>query len=635
MRETLWKRAGEEAVRRCFDEYGISGWEKWDFRQFNLITGENGMGKTRLLKAVRDICEKAKIPCIYMDFTKIGKSSPTEENEENWVKLANPLLYSGPLPEEAYADFIPFLEKNADAFSRYLNQMSESALQTIMGERRDKINQTLMDNLGRELCFDRNEAECRVSSRVSGRKMLSLANAVAEMSPGERSIFYFALGLLCAAEDQRTSGEFVLIMDEPENHLHTRALLNLVNAAMELDSKKPRIRLLIASHSIFLVPLFRFEEIRLIENGAIMLPRGLLYQDVYDRLVGDSGEKGESLQEMLSSISRWTFCNYLTECLCEPIVTDTAKKTDPEMLKLLDVLKPFLQEDKQIRLLDYGGGSGRIAKCLQLRFMEEPEHPLIDRLQYDVYDPDPDYEQLPREPWMGRAYGEGDRNRLPKASYDVVVLYNVLHEIDVTEWKDTLNGILGLLDDGGILVFGERMVLSQGERPFGKSGYLVLGKNELSNLFGDKHVREISLPTGASEGAEKAEPKKDPTECYEISFPQNIKVTGKGVRRALKTLSARSLHEIKRVIDKGPVQEGEHPPRVYAFYCQQYINAEHALELLDAEAEETPESEGKLADYLHNYMGEELWQHVEERAKGDDEEAEECRRWLSVNPRPF
>lgn len=618
MARVLWRDVEDQAcVQAAFELHGITGWDRWSFSQFNLVTGENGAGKSRLLRAIRDVCQAAGIPYIYMDFTQVGRPCAPDGTES--ADLADPLLYHGSLPPKAYENFIPFLEKNIVEFSDYLSGLVPERERRTVISRRTAINRFLKDQLGRELVFS--SKGCRITSREEHRPPLSFAEAVAEMSPGEKAILYFALGVLCVKADEQMNQEFVLLLDEPENHLHTKALIRLIKAVKELGEKS--VHAVVASHSIFLVPLFRFEEILFISKSGISSATSAIYADAYNALIGDQDEESGSLREMLSSLSQWNFSNYLTECLCAPPVADQARSTDPQFQKLLEELRPFSQREK-LRLLDYGGGSGRIAKCMELHFQAKPDDSLIRRLTYDVYDPDPNRKEMPDAAWMGRTYGKAEKSHLQPGSYDLVVLYNVLHEVDVTEWADTLNDILALLKDDGLLIFGERRTLSQGERPYGKSGYLVLDRNELIRLFGDGHVGEpIKLPEGG----------KDPTLCCAVSDPRSAKVTSGGVRDAIEKLGRRSKQMIESYIAQGT--QGN-KSREYAFYCQQYINAEHALGLLRKfEAAKPGDLKAwSCADIVNHFGGAQLILRMKERAKIQDAEGIKCAEWLKRNPGP-
>lgn len=615
MRQVPWyKEKDPKIVRSIFEEYGITGSDTREFSDFNLVLGENGAGKSRLLRAIRQACQNAGVFSIYMDFTRISGEYPSLPASEGDDKLSEPLLYRGTLSEEVYKDFVPFLERDTAAFLQELNGPLMSTGKALR-RRRQRINEFLRGQLGRELIYDQ-DSQVMISSRDGKRGPMTLADAMGEMSPGERSILYFALGILCVEADSDIGQDFVLLLDEPENHLHPKALMSLIQEVKQVCEDRGRGCILVASHSVFLIPLFEFEQLILMRGGSIDRITVDIYSNAYSALIGDpAGDKG--VQQMLSSISQWSFGSYLSQCLCPPTVSGRAKADDPELEKLVQALKPLVSSGKPIRLLDYGGGSGRIAKCMQLRFREKSGDPLAERLSYDIYDKYLiDEEDLPNEPWMKRRFNGKGGNTPPAESYDLVVLFNVLHEVDVTEWADTLNHIFSLLSENGMLVFGERMVLSQGERPYGKSGYLVLRQEELSKLFCDGSVKELLLGTD----------KKDPTVCCVIR-PNGQIETDTHVKAAIEALQNRSWQMIQQMIDeKADVRQA----REYAFYCQQYINTRHALGLL----KERPSGKDMdLRQILNRYTGETRYRLLAERGCVQDKEGARCREWLEHNRR--
>lgn len=615
MGQIPWKAANKDVQRSIYEKYGITKWESRTFSRFNLVTGENGAGKSRLLLAMRDLCAKVKLPCIYMDFTTIGKEAPPSEYD---AELDDVLLFKDSFPSSVYADFIPFIENKSEAFSEQLSQMSANKRRTV-DKLKNEINQFLEAHLGRKLIFSQEgkTEKCYISSRTDSRGPLLFENAVAEMSPGEKAILYFALALLCVKRDEQMQQAFVLLLDEPEEHLHAKALRSLIEELRKLDTVSSNGSVFIASHSIFLIPYARFQDIILLENGSMMYSKSSLYEDVYHSLIGDSGTSSGNLQEMLVSISYWCFGNYLMECLEPPTVSNRASASDPQAVKLLSQL--LSRSDANIELLDYGGGKGRIASCIQLYFEENPGCALLERLKYDVYDWEINSEDLPKSPWVRQAYaGKNPFDlKIPEKRYDLIVLYNVLHEVDVTEWAKTLNFILSLLKDDGMLVFGERMVLSLGERPYGQSGYLVLGEAELHALFGAPHVR--LLPKVRDD---------DPTECYVITSPREISITVKHVRNAIEALKSRSENTLESIINRTCKPDSA---RTYAFYCQQYINTRHALSLFDMESEKDDLGRLTLQYIISDYIDPERTNLIRKRAKYADEAGEACREWLLKN----
>lgn len=620
--------ADEEKAERMFSEAGITGWNAWSYSRMNLVMGENGAGKSRLLRTIRDICVENGVPCVYMDFTQMkGNYGQVQRSEKD--NLTGTLLFHGGLSTPLYHDLIPTLESDTEAFSQQLMSFKPmSASMPVICERLEQINAFLDRHLGRKLDFDSDPKRCMLTCREQGRPALSIEKALKEMSPGERCILYFALGVLCVQGDESMLGNYILLLDEPENHLHPRALRALIEDVKQEKTLPANCKLVIASHSIFLVPAFQFEEIIHIQNGAVGHPSGRLYGNLYQSLVGGDLPGERSLQTFMTSLDQWGFANYIAECLAaEPTVKNDASEADPQFLKLKKVFWPVLQArkkgDQPVHLLDYGGGGGRIAKCLEL-YLKNQDRSLDKKLTYDIYDVALQRDVLPKEPWMGMVY-ENESN-VPKGTYDFIVLYNVLHEIDVTEWAATLSNIISMLNPTGVLIFGERNVLTRGERPFGKSGYLVLSLEELKYLFGAESVEEIFMDLQGS----------DPTSCY-IIRPCLEAVMQENVRQAVNALSQRMNKRVQQYINQRVRSPNS---REYAFYCQGKINAEHALALLADQERQRKRIErkaprrlsGPTLNYIINeFSGEEQIAQIRRLASIGDEEGERCRNWLKMN----
>lgn len=623
-----------EISEKIFSKYGITGWNVWNYSQVNLVMGENGAGKSRFLRALRDACIENHVPCVYMDFTQMkGDYTQIKRNKKGTSSLTGTLLFHGTFDTALYHDFIPTLENDTEAFSRQLMQFrSMSPAVPVIGERLENMNAFLDRHLGRRLDFGTDPTQCTLTCREQGRAPIPVEQALREMSPGERCILYFALGILCVQADENMPNNYLILLDEPENHLHPKALRELIEDVKKKETLPSNCALVIASHSIFLIPMFEFEEIIHIQGGAIGRPSGHLYGDLYRSLVGGDSPDGSSLQTFMTSLDSWGFANYIAECLAaEPMVRDNPQAADPQFLKLKEMFWSALQTRKEgdppVHLLDYGGGSGRIAKCLKL-YLDQQGVSLDKKLVYDVYDIELQKDTLPQTPWMGETYSE--EGNVPIHTYDFIVLYNVLHEIDITKWAQTLTNMLNMLKSTGLLVFGERNVLSRGERPFGKSGYLVLKLEELKCLFGEKAVEEIPLKLNG----------RDPTSCYTIRARDADAVTPENVERAVEALSQRMNKAVRQYIDREVASPNS---REYAFYCQGKLNAEHALELLRRQGEQTRPAEQKkdserertkkltLNHLINEFSGEERVWLINTRAKINDEEGKRCRNWLKAN----
>lgn len=604
---------------KIFSAYGIKNWKNWNYSKNNLIIGENGAGKSRILKAVREICRKSKIPCIYMDFTQISGDYSKKDNDGRRASiLSSPLLFHGSVEPDIYFDFIPRIEEDTEIFSSKLMEMKRNfSTYPVARKRFEKVNEVLNRYLGRSFDLDTDPEKCLLTCREADRPPICIEECLAEMSPGERCILYFSLGMMCFRADEEMNGEYVLLLDEPENHVHPRILRAFIR---DIKEALPDVcKMMIATHSVFLVPAFDFEEIIHVQNGEISRATGSLYPKLYGELVGeDPPDDQENLHTFFASLDSWGYAEYLAECLAEePTVRDDPNDKDPQFQKMNAVFWPSVEKWREnnspVYVLDYGGGSGRIAKCLEL-YLKNNDLSLDNKLIYDVYDKNPQPEKISEAAWMGSYFGKV--GKLSEKRYDFILLMNVLHEIDVTEWADSLNGILSLAKETGTIIFGERAVLSRGERPFGKSGYLVLDENELKCLFGNDAVTEITV---FREG-------KDPTVSYSITVSKAHKVEQSDVIAAVEALYRRMSSHVNKYIDRAVKTPNG---RDYAFSCQGKINAEHARILLNSMPSPAKYPKETLNGLINEYSGEELVKRVTERAKYDDGEGKKCANWLA------
>ncbi len=82
---------------------------------------------------------------------------------------------------------------------------------------------------------------------------------------------------------RKSKNSVALIIDEPELHLHPRALVKMIKTLTEFESVS---EFWIASHSLFLVPLFSFEEIVFMHHNKVISRNSHIYKELYDSLVG-------------------------------------------------------------------------------------------------------------------------------------------------------------------------------------------------------------------------------------------------------------------------------------------------------------------------------------------------------------
>lgn len=547
----------KSSCERNARKYGIKNIENFSLKDNNLVVGINGSGKTRLLNMIRDLCNERDYVSVYMDFSQLGNkyqkfdngSNKTDKDSFNWA-----LMYKLTDKDcEGLNDLVKFTNNSIDNLISFI---SKSTNINFADKRFSEINPMLYEILGRRIIRINNRFCITMQGENSA---MEISKAIITMSPGERSLLYFVFQLVII---EFLNVEYVLLIDEPETHLHPIALTKLITYILE--NLNP-VFSVICTHSVFLIPYYRFEEIKMMENGCIKKPSSQLYEDVYSSLIGFDNREGNSIYKFLSSIYEWNYSSFLAECFTPPKEVSEGNKNDKQFVKLRNVLCKYTMNET-VNVLDYGAGSGRMAKCFELLETEDPKSDLWNKLKYSLYDKyiasDVSFK---KNLWFDEEIANEGELYERNGKYDIVVLYNVLHEIPVTEWSVTLKKIFDLLNDNGCLLFGERKVLSEGEKPYGSSGYLILGKDELTSLFTTRNIERITIESNKG---------KDPTICYAIAKKDMVCPTNNDVETAVTKLKNR----VYRIVMDN-VKDGK-KDREYAFYCQEYFNALTALKEL-------------------------------------------------------
>ncbi|MEP7126970.1 MAG: AAA family ATPase [Byssovorax sp.] len=318
-----------------------------------------------------------------------------------------------------------------------------------------------------------------------------------ELSKGEAVLITWAIIL----HRQRASfQDAIVIIDEPENHLHPDACVKALTALRD-TILGPRGQIWLATHSVQLIAFAGMESIWMVDNGRIEYA-GNKVDKVIDRLLG--GRDGrDKLRTFLADADDLGFHKFAAECLTNPHVA-APDAADPQEAQFVRLVRERRARGERLRILDYGAGRGRLATAL--REAGHAETPNPSELFYHAYNGP---QASPNEvvECRGRvqelADGEGARaiylndirsvQLQAEVKMDAVVLCNVLHEIPVGNWLSVFNDIADSLRDGGVLLLMEDQNMPVGELPTAH-GFIVLDTIEVSALFGTtpgKGVREI------------------------------------------------------------------------------------------------------------------------------------------------
>lgn len=357
----------------------------------------------------------------------------------------------------------------------------------------------------------------------------------------------------------------IVLIDEPEHHLHPSAVVMLVSSLREIVGEDGQIWL--ATHSTTLLPHLDKSEIWMVKDGDVLPPSIERAHQVLELLIG-SEDNLPKLLEFVQEPHQWAANKFSAECLVAPekvgFVTD-----DPQLFQITQSIADVLDRGQKCKIMDFGAGKGRLA--LGLADAMEPEK--RNHIEYCAIEPDEtchadiieSAQTFGYAVVCARDIGEITHNH--KGTFTAVVMCNVLHEIRPTKWVSLLTQILEMLSETGSIIICEDLFLPTGELPH-ELGFLVLNQAELEVLF------SLNAPPKCM---------KHPEERYEgrltcVEIPKSeASVTPESVHSAISSLKSRAKAQIEMLrADEGGARAG----RQYALYCQLFVNSELALEEL-------------------------------------------------------
>ncbi len=390
----------------------------------------------------------------------------------------------------------------------------------------------------------------------------------ANLSDGQKVLLQLAVAI--HAQGAKLS-DVVLLMDEPENHLHPGALLDVVDAILpHLDGGQ----IWIATHSLPLLAHFDSSSLWWMEDGDISYA-GDKPEKVLQGLVGDDERRGK-LEVFLGLPAMLASSRFAYQCLLPPAVVDTPAG-DPQTNQIATLLEKHRPGEK-LRILDFGAGRGRLAADLADGGYEASK--LKERVDYIAFDPCPAH----RDACLcaiERLHGSSEhryfndekslRSIIHDKTVDVVVMCNVLHEIEPSEWTcifSEQNLVRQLLREDGYLLVVEDYQMPVGEKAHQK-GFLVLDTSQLRKLFKvTLDDTQFSHADARGDGRLKAH-----------IIPKSVlgRVSSDSRKDALHDLAHMAKTEIKTRRAADPTYKNG---RLHQFYVQLFANAQLALEEL-------------------------------------------------------
>lgn len=456
--------------------------------RFVVLAGENGSGKTRLLKMI----EKAVKPQKDIQYEKTESLDITFVDDEgrlvtdlSSLSLVN---YShSDLPLRSAKDFPPYvIRRSKDNLEKESSNFEQTAYDTMLyltylvrysNTTKNPYSQEL-ETFNRNFCEPLLGGSLELDEDTKEPKLLghALSDLTKEpLSPGQKYLLRLCVALNCNIIPEGS----ILFIDEPESHLHPKVLLEFFD---KLRDKFELGQIWIATHSIELVSSRDHSDIWYMSNGTAS-KMGSKTEKILKGILGE--EKRYALYQFVSSPDAFACNTFAVECLCNPEVFQKATVSDTST----GIIKALIQEGDII--VDFGAGKGRF---LESYFMQEYP-PKIEYYAYDKHGYSAVDGQICSAYYCKKVMERhsfsidnyfGDEESfegLAKiANADKALLINVLHEIAPSQWVDVFGKIDRVLNENGVLLIVEREELTIGEQPF-DSDFFVLQSECLSKLF--------------------------------------------------------------------------------------------------------------------------------------------------------
>ena len=513
----------------------------------HVVIGINGSGKTRLLKNIMGM--RGGYNCIYLDSPN-NQCGLYADKEKRAYKGHNPLsiafndtqlstisnlLRSGNflLEDDAY-----FKEVDDD-LAVHINAYSER----LLGWRFHEGH-----------IFAKRDSEV-----IEITDPAKLSDIRSEISPGQYSLlcFCFIAGVFRYKQETNpdiySSDRLCFFLDEPEAHLHIKAAFDLIDM---IRSDFPDSEIWVATHSTHIFSSCNFKDIVYVDEGIIQNKDAQTHLRIFEEMIGP--ERSVLYDHIDDAFTRELTC-YLDECLQYP---GSRRHVDlPEQVKKR--LEKLIVSERVVRILDFGCGKKVVFGRYFKERMSKSEY-IYDGIDVEKID---DFKELSGDSGV---LMEGI-DELGDKRYDLILLVNTLHEVDILAWVDTICGLLRHLDDDGILLFSEYPVLKYGERPT-DTGYVVLGRGEAEFLF-DQDAFPIE---GCS-----IYPSEDPYFLLVSPSDPDTDDLKQRIVTALQKLGSRVEVDYKEAMK-------DRAPRRAAFYAVQRMNVDAALRNLGSDPSGIP-----------------------------------------------
>lgn len=585
------------------------------------IAGKNGAGKSRLLNGLytivssrnhRNISQINSLRTQVQQFEQLLNADPNNTSAADWkrtIETAKIIIGACTTAiESSHSEtfralkFVPKVLKLDDPRQSNLGEISARAqkateighenyhsstlfyIHNIINSYHDVTHQNYDGPLEeRTKISDSHEAfqslvEKMLGTRISRQPttgypiMFGLLLGDAKLSDGQKIMLQLCVAL---HSQQQNIDRTVLIFDEPENHLHPSAVVDVVKAVYERTTSA---QIWVATHS---VPLLAYM--------SAIDPKCLWYMDkgvishagrnpeiVLESLLG--GEDGVAELAAFTNLpAQLAAIRYATESLRPPEIL-AGGNGDPQISQIQRQLQS-LRGGEVLPILDFGSGRGRLLEGLAALCATDGTK-VSDVIDYFAFDPFPNNKSQCIAV-IAEHFGNGSRYfskpddflaTKDKGCISVVVMTNVLHEIPPRAWpsifgKDSL--IADCLTEDGYVLIVEDQRIPVGEKAH-EYGFLVLDTVHLKALFGareqDTLEKRFMVDDARADGRLKA---------HLISRSLLKNVSAATVRESIVMLQTTAKREIAALRQAAPTFKNG---QLHGFWTQQFANASLAIE---------------------------------------------------------
>jgi len=372
-----------------------------------------------------------------------------------------------------------------------------------------------------------------------------------ELSDGEKTLFtYLLLFFLLEQNPKLRLKESIIIIDEPELHLHPDSEIDLIKGIRNALTNKGQ--LWIATHSINILSDLNFDEIFMVRKGNIKHPSRTTPGESLLELMSIE-ERISKLTNFLSTSSEWAYVNFMAQCFTDPEVIQSTNKDDPQVVSFKEAINRNLT-GKNNMLLDFGAGKGRLFEHII------SDNELLSKLNYSALEPEKELHKDLKNIGVKNIYQT--YKELPENTFSFIVLCNVLHEIPIMNWVSIFNKIIKAINETGFLMIIEDKLLPKGER-IGEVGYLVLDIDEIQTLF---NLKEKPISFVQKNNADR---------ILGVAIPKNrlTQIDKTSLLKCMKHLENNTLIKIEELRktendNRNNIRYG----RISGFYSQLHIN---------------------------------------------------------------